>query len=27
VQRLVEERMGVRLTPELRLVGFGGDSA
>jgi UDP-N-acetylmuramate dehydrogenase len=23
VQRLVEERMGVRLEPELRLIGFG----
>ncbi|MGH9179240.1 MAG: UDP-N-acetylmuramate dehydrogenase, partial [Acidimicrobiales bacterium] len=26
VQRLVEERMGVGLAPELRLVGFGGES-
>jgi UDP-N-acetylmuramate dehydrogenase len=27
VQRLVEERMGVRLEPELRLIGFEGASA
>ena len=27
VQRLVEDRTGVRLAPELRLVGFGGDPA
>ena len=25
VQRLVEDRMGVRLEPELRMIGFGSD--